>query len=42
MPDRFEKFDRFDLPGKTVRPIWISLNIPAQTEAGTYRGTIQV
>src|SRR5262249_55888696 len=28
MPDRFESFDRFDLPGKTVRPVWLSLNIP--------------
>lgn len=42
MPDRFEKFDRFDLPGKTIRPVWVSLNIPAQTEAGTYRGTFKV
>ena len=29
MPDRFEAFDRFDLPGKTVRPVWLSLDIPA-------------
>ena len=34
MPDRFEAFDRFDVPGKTVRPVWLSLNIPAGTEAG--------
>jgi hypothetical protein len=42
MPDRFESFDRFDLPGKTVRPVWLSLNIPAGTEAGLYTGTIEV
>jgi len=41
-PDRFEAFDRFDVPGKTVRPVWLSLNIPADAEAGTYTGTIEV
>jgi hypothetical protein len=42
MPDRFENFDRFDLPGKTVRPIWLALDIPANTEAGDYNGIIEV
>lgn len=42
MPDRFEEFDRFDVPGKTARPVWLSLDIPAGTEAGTYNGTIEV
>ncbi len=42
MPDRFESFDRFDLPGKTVRPVWLSIDIPAATDAGVYTGTIEV
>lgn len=42
MPDRFEAFDRFDVPGKTVRPVWLSLNIPSNAEAGTYTGTISI
>lgn len=42
MPDRFEPFERFDLPGKTVRPVWVSVDIPAGTEAGIYSGTIEV
>lgn len=42
MPDRFEAFERFDLPGKTTRPIWLSLNIPYEIEAGLYNGTITV
>ena len=42
MPDRFESFDRFDVPGKTVRPVWLSCNIPPGTEPGTYNGTIDV
>ena len=42
MPDRFEAFDRFDVPGKTVRPVWLSCNIPADAEQGIYDGTIEV
>lgn len=42
MPDRFEKFDRFDVPGKTLRPVWISINIPAATLPGHYKGNIEV
>ena len=40
MPDRFEPFERFDLPGKTVRPVWLSLDVPADTEPGWYSGDI--
>lgn len=40
MPDRFESFERFDVPGKTVRPVWLSCNIPADAAPGTYHGTI--
>ena len=42
MPDRFEAFDRFDVPGKTVRPVWVSVNIPQNTEAGIYSGVIEI
>ncbi|MES2891977.1 MAG: glycoside hydrolase domain-containing protein [Bacteroidota bacterium] len=42
MPDRFEEFDRFDVPGKSVRPVWVSLDIPASTPAGEYSGKIEV
>jgi len=42
MPDRFEAFDRFDLPGKTVRPVWISVEIPRTAEPGKYSGTIEI
>lgn len=42
MPDRFEDFDRFDLPGQTVRSVWITLDIPAGTEPGLYTGTVSV
>jgi hypothetical protein len=42
MPDRFESFERFDLPGKTVRPVWLSLDIPAATAPGVYTGYVNV
>lgn len=42
MPDRFETFDRFDLPGHTVRPVWVSFEIPATAEPGVYNGTIEI
>jgi hypothetical protein len=42
LPDRFENFKRFDVPGKTVRPVWISFNIPADADAGIYNGKIEV
>lgn len=42
MPDRFEAFERFDIPGRTVRPLWISWNIPQGVDAGVYTGTIEI
>jgi Domain of unknown function (DUF4091)/Family of unknown function (DUF6067) len=42
LPDRFERFDRFDIPSKTVRPVWISFDVPAYADAGIYNGTIGV
>lgn len=42
MPDRFEQFDRFDVPGKTVRPVWMTINIPASTLPGHYKGNFEV
>ena len=37
LPDRLEPFDRFDLPGRTVRPVWLSLDIPATRSARRVR-----
>ncbi len=42
MPDRLETFERFDLPGKSTRPIWLSIDIPASALPGIYKGTIDV
>ena len=46
MPDRLVPIaigiDRLELPGKTVRPVWISLDIPSAIAAGVYSGEIEV
>ena len=42
LPDRFEPFERFDLPGKTTRPLWLSVDIPSDTRPGTYTGVITI
>ena len=42
LPDRLEALDRFDLPGRTVRPVWLSLDIPPTAAPGTYEGTVAV
>ena len=42
MPDRFEPFERFQVPGKTTRPVWLSVNVPSNIDAGTYTGNIEV
>jgi hypothetical protein len=42
LPDRFEPFDRFDLPGRTVRPVWITIDIPPGAKPGHYNGHLEV
>ncbi|HRZ20056.1 MAG TPA: DUF6067 family protein [Bacteroidales bacterium] len=42
MPDRLEEFKRFTLPGRTIRPLWITLDIPAEALPGTYTGTFEI
>lgn len=42
MPDRFEDFERFDLPAQTTRPVWMSIDVPGGTVPGIYTGEVQV
>ncbi len=42
MPDRFEKFERFELPGMSVRPVWVSVNLPPDAAPGIYIGRLEV
>jgi hypothetical protein len=42
LPDRLEKFDRFELPGRSLRPVWISFEIPRDALPGDYNGFVEV
>jgi hypothetical protein len=46
MPDRFAKMtgerDRFQVPGRTVRPVWMTIDVPARQAPGVYKGKIDV
>ena len=42
LPDRFEKIDRFDLPGNSVRSVWLTFEIPQDASPGIYTGNINV
>lgn len=46
MPDRFEPVgvgnDRIELPGRTTRSIWLTIDLPRTISAGTYSGTIEL
>lgn len=42
LPDRLEHVNSFELPGKTVRPYWLSLQIPQETVHGIYKGTFTI
>ena len=42
MPDRLEPHDRFDLPGNSVRPVWLAIDIPTDTKPSKYRGEVEV
>ena len=42
LPDRFEPFEQFDVPGRSVRSVWLSLDIPAGSIPGIYTGILEV
>lgn len=41
-PDMLDNLSQFDLEAKKVRPVWISVKIPASAQAGKYRAEVQV
>jgi len=42
MPDRLENIERFDVPAKSVRSVWVAVDIPASAIQGIYTGNIFV
>jgi len=42
IPDSLDKIEFFEIPARSVRPIWISLDIPRAAAAGTYSTVLTV
>ncbi len=42
LPDLLEPAAAIDLPGSSVRPIWITLDVPRTAAPGAYSGTVQL
>lgn len=42
VPDMLDNLDCFDIPAKTVRPVWLTVNIPASANAGIYKSKLKV
>ena len=42
MADMLDNIPRFDIAAKTTRPVWVTLDIPEDAAAGTYKSTLTV
>lgn len=42
VPDVLDTAERLDMAGETVRPVWISIDVPESAAAGRYQGEIQI
>jgi len=46
LPDRLEslnpELDRFELPEMTLKPVWLTFEVPENTIAGIYKGEIEI
>jgi len=40
VPDMLDNLDCFDIPAKTVRPVWITVKVPASAAAGMYKSKL--
>jgi len=41
VPDMLDPAARFDIPGSTTRPVWITIDVPPNTGPGMYKGTVR-
>ncbi len=41
-PDVLDDAEQLDMPPRSVRPIWVSIDVPASAKAGQYAGTLTV
>lgn len=41
-PDMLDTLSRYDMPARTTRPVWVSVTVPQDAEAGLYRAEVTV
>ena len=42
IPDVLDTADQLDIPARSTRPIWLSIDIPCNAKAGLYHGNVNV
>ena len=42
MPDMIDSLKVFDMKGRSVRPVWISISVPETAKAGLYETDVTV
>ena len=40
--DMLDSIDRFDIAAKTVRPVWLTLEVPADAQPGIYKAEVEI
>lgn len=41
-PDMLDNVECFDIAGQTVRPVWVTLDIPRDAKVGLYKGDVKI
>lgn len=41
-PDMLDSLSRFDMQARSVRPVWVSIDVPQDAEAGIYKAEVTV
>ncbi|MCP4708580.1 MAG: hypothetical protein GY869_08150, partial [Planctomycetes bacterium] len=41
-PDGLDNIESFDIEGRTTRPVWVTIDVPEEAEAGIYLSTLKL
>lgn len=41
-PDMLDNLDRYDVKGREVRPVWLTIDIPRDMKKGDYRSSVEI
>lgn len=42
VPDMLDTLSHYDMPARTVRPVWVSLKLPTFADGGIYKSTVTI